>query len=108
MAAPGKWTPRDATDRIRTCANNAAFTPHWKRFALECLHERDLIVGDVLHALREGMVLDEPTPSDLAGYFRYTVESKVPNGEGRTLTVVVVPGHGCELKIIRVTWSDEQ
>jgi hypothetical protein len=104
---PGKWSNARATELIRQCASNPQFTPHWKRHALERLHERDLVAGDVLYALKNGFVLEEPEPSDIEGYFKYTVESKTPNSEGRRVKVVVVPGAGCELKIITVMWKDE-
>ena len=105
---PGEWTPAEATDRIRQCARDARFTPHWKGHLLECLHERNLDVGDVLYALREGLVRDAAAPSDVTGFFRYAIEAKTPNSEGRTVRVVVTPSAGCELKVMKVTWRDEQ
>lgn len=108
MTAPGKWSPAQATERIRQCAGASTFTPHWKKHALERLHERDLLVGDVLYVLKNGFVLEDPEPSDAEGYFRYQVESKTPNSEGRTVKVIVVPGDGHELKIVTVMWKDEQ
>lgn len=108
MAAPGKWSLGDATERLRTCALREDFTPHWKAHALERLLERDLIVADALHVLKYGFVLDEPEPSDVEGYFKYSIEAKTPNSDGRVVRLIVVPDGACELKIITIMWKDEQ
>lgn len=108
MTAPGKWTLAQATEKIRHCATMEEFTPHWKEHALERLLERDLIVADALHVLKFGFVYDEPIPSDVEGYYKYAVEAKTPNSDGRVVRIIVVPGGGCELKIITIMWKDEQ
>jgi hypothetical protein len=108
MAAPGKWTLGQATDQIRACAAKEDFTPHWKAHALDRLLERDLIVADALHVLKHGFVLDEPVPSDVEGYFKYAVEAKTPNSDGRVVRLIVVPDGACELKVITIMWKDEQ
>lgn len=66
------------------------------------------MVGDALYALKNGFVYDEPVPSDIDGFFKYTIESKTPNSDSRALRVVVVPGGACEMKIITIMWKDEQ
>jgi len=84
------------------------FTPHWKVHAMERLLERDLFVADALHVLKFGFVLDEPVPSDVDGYFKYAVEAKTPNSDGRVVRLIVVPDGACEMKIITIMWKDEQ
>lgn len=72
--------------------------------------ERDLIVGDVLHVLRYGFVYDEAEPSTREGYYKYTMESRTPNSNGRIVRIVIVPslpGQTCEVKLITVMWADE-
>lgn len=75
---------------------------------MERLLVRDLIVADALHVLKFGFVLDEPEPSDVEGYYKYAVEAKTPNSDGRVVRLIVVPDGACELKIITIMWKDEQ
>ena len=75
---------------------------------MDRLEERGLIVGDALYVLKNGFVYDEPVPSDADGFFKYAIESKTPNSEGRVVRLVVVPSGGCDLKIITIMWKDEQ
>lgn len=108
MAAPGKWSLGEATERLRKCALGEDFTPHWKAHAFDRLLERELIVADALHVLKFGFVFDEPEPSDVEGYFKYSIEAKTPNSDGRVVRLIVVPDGACELKIITIMWKDEQ
>jgi hypothetical protein len=72
------------------------------------LRERGLIMGDVLHVLRRGFVLEEPEPATRAGFFKYLIEATTPNSEGRTVGILVIPDGACELKLKAVFWRDEQ
>jgi hypothetical protein len=105
---PGKWTPADATKRINGCARNSSLSLAYSRHATERLSERNLIMGDLLHLLKTGFVYEEPEPSTREGHFKYRIEGTTPNSDGRTLRAVVVPGTGCELKIVTIMWRDEK
>jgi len=107
MAAPGLWTPAEATKRIWSCARGEKLDLHWKEHALERLAERDLIVSDILFLLKYGTVFDEGQPADMPGFFKYKIESKTPNSEGRVVAAIVLPSGGCDIKIITVMWKDE-
>jgi hypothetical protein len=64
-------------------------------------------MGDVLHVLKRGFVLDEPEASTRRGYFKYQIEATTPNSDGRTIILVVIPDGSCELNIKRLLWRDE-
>lgn len=67
-----------------------------------------LSMGDVLHVLKRGFVLEEPERSTRRGFFKYQIEATTPNSEGRTITLVVIPDGSCELNIKRLLWRDEK
>lgn len=102
------WTPGIATEKIRAIANDPRLTIAYKLHANERLDERNLIVSDVLFALKNGFVYQEPIPATRDGFYRYRVESQTPNSGSRSIGVVVIPNHtGCYLKIVTVMWIDE-
>lgn len=106
MSVPGKWSMAEATRRIRQCAADRRFSLHIKDFVLgDELQKRNLIVGDVLYVLRNGQVRDEPTPSDVIGFFRYRMCGRTPSNR-RTLVVTVVPARS-EMKVMDVKWKSE-
>lgn len=106
MKPPQRWKPADATKRINACAKSDELTLHYQAHARDRLRERDLTTGDVLHVLKFGFVFDEAVMSE-HGFFKYTIEAKTPNSEGRTVRLIVVPG-ATEIKLITVMWRDEQ
>lgn len=105
---PGKWNAAEATRRINACAREAHLGLVFAEHFHERLAERDLLMGDLLHLLKTGFVYDDPEPSTQAHHFKYRIEGKTPNSDGRTLRAVVIPGIGCEIKIVTIMWRDEQ
>ena len=55
-AKPQPWTPADATDEVRRMAKNSTLKLTYREHAIEQMKERDLLVGDVLYALKNGFV----------------------------------------------------
>lgn len=103
------WSPREATSEIRSIAQSKNLTISYKRHAVERLDERSLIISDVLYVLKHGFVYLEPTPATRAGFNKYAMENKSPNGGSREVRVVVIPDKkSCFLKIISVMWVDEK
>jgi hypothetical protein len=72
------------------------------------LEERDLMMSDILHLLKTGFVYDEAEPSTREAHFKYRIEGKTPNSDGRTVRAVVIPSDGCALKIVTIMWRDER
>lgn len=103
------WSPSEATNKIRTIAKSNRLTISYKLHARERLNERNLIVSDVLHVLKNGFVYLNSIPSTREGFNRYAIENKSPNGGNREIRVVVIPDEkACFLKIISVMWVDEK
>lgn len=102
----GYLTPSQATERIRAkvCPE---LTIRWTHHAKEQMEDRDLIMSDVLHVLKNGFVYDEGEPATRLGYFKYRMECTTPNSGGRTVIVVVIPASSCVLKIVTVMWKDD-
>nr|WP_316653488.1 DUF4258 domain-containing protein [uncultured Gellertiella sp.] len=102
------WTPGVATDHIRAIAHDHSLTIAYKQHAKDRLEERNLIISDVLYALKNGFVYREGVPATRPGFFRYRVECRTPNSGSRAIGVVVIPNRaGCYLKIVTVMWIDE-
>lgn len=110
MAAEDQpWTPGVATKLVNAIARekqlNLAITTHAK----ERMHERNLIMPDVLYVLRNGYVYEEPQASTIAGFYKYSVESQSPNSGARFLRIVAVPdAKSCQIKVITIMWRDEK
>jgi hypothetical protein len=105
---PGQWTPANATLRINACGKSDNLTLAFAAHLHERLEERELMMGDLLHLLKTGFVYDEGVESTRESFFKYRIEGKTPNSDGRTVRAVVIPGTGCELKIVTIMWRDEQ
>lgn len=60
----------------------------------------------MIHVLKYGFVFDEPVMSEF-GHYKYAIEAKTPNSDGRTVRLIVVFGD-TEIKLISVMWRDEQ
>jgi hypothetical protein len=104
----GPWSKPDATERIRRYARDRALDLHFKRHALERLDERGITTSDVLHVLKMGFVLQEPEQSTNPSLYRYRMESRSPNSNGRTVGVVVIPNPSRpSIKVVTVMWIDE-
>jgi hypothetical protein len=85
------WDPARATREIREIARSERLNLSYRLHAKEQMAERDLIVSDVLHVLKNGFVYAKPEPSTRSGYFRYAMESKTPNSGSRRVRVIVIP-----------------
>ncbi|MER8569344.1 DUF4258 domain-containing protein [Mesorhizobium sp. M0924] len=102
------WPKGQATDEIRAIARSKALTISYKRHAIERMAERNIIMGDVLYVLKNGFVHMEPMESTRPAYKKYAMEGLCPNGNSRTLRVIVIPEKtGTFLKIVSVMWVDE-
>lgn len=99
--------PARATDLIRRKAACPSFDLCWTKHAKDQMKERDLLVGDILHVLRRGFVLEKGVPATQAGFFRYAMEYTTPNSDGRTVRVVVIPSAANSVKVVTVMWRDE-
>lgn len=108
MDKPQPWSNGDATSIIRNLAKdinlNIAFTQH----VTVRMSERNLIMSDILFALRNGFVRIDPIESTMASLYRYSMDSKTPNSANRSVRIVSVPDPiGCGIKLISVMWVDE-
>lgn len=102
------WSNGDATSIIRELAKdinlNIAFTTHFT----DRMSERNLIMSDILFALKNGFVRIDPWVSSIPSFYKYSMESKTPNSANRSIRVVSVPEfEGCAIKLISVMWVDE-
>lgn len=108
MAKEQPWKPADATLEIRARANGGFDVLSWTAHAEDRMEERDLIMRDILYALKNGFVYDEAKPSTRGRFFKYRVHSQTPNSGNREIGVVVIPDpKSAQLKIVTVMWADE-
>ena len=102
------WEPEDATTQIRAIARDRRFSLAYKVHAMQRLAERGLTTGDVLYVLKEGFVYNMANAATRPGFFRYEMESRTPNSEGRLVRVVLIPDRSNVIcKIVTVMWVDE-
>lgn len=102
------WDATVATERIRAIARDRRFSLAYKVHAMQRLAERGIFTSDVLFVLRHGFVYGEPAPATRPDFYRYEMESRTPNSDGRSVRVVVIPGSkNLICKIVTVMWVDE-
>lgn len=102
------WNEANATTGIRDIAKSDDFDLFATAHALEQMAKRNLIMGDVLYALKSGFVRSDAVPSTQDGYYKYVVEALTPNSSPREIGVVVVPDHTrFHIKVVTVMWLDE-
>lgn len=102
------WEPGDATIAIRKIAKNPRLNLTYKQHARDRLSERGLVMSDVLYALKNGNVYQNPIPATRPGFFRYRIECKTPNSGSRAIGIVIIPAkNGSLIKIVSVMWIDE-
>jgi hypothetical protein len=102
------WGATEATKRIRAITRDRRFSLSYKVHALQRLAERGVLVGDVLFVLKNGFVYTDPKPATRPDFFRYEMESRTPNSEGRAIRVVVIPDEmNLICKVVTVMWADE-
>src|SRR5690606_23160169 len=100
VTANQPWGLQDATRKIREIAQNPKLALSYKLHARERLKERDILISDVLFALKFGDVFISPEPATRPGHYRYRMECRTPNSGSRTIGVVVIPSEiGCLIKI---------
>ena len=102
------WNSATATQQINRKARDEAFSVALKVHAEEQMADRNLIMSDVLHVLRNGFVYTEPQSAKTKGTYLYRVESTSPNSKGRTVAVVVIPSPTPAVVIVTVMWVDEK
>jgi hypothetical protein len=101
-------SPGQATELIRRKATAPGLDVDLKRHAKSQMRERDLLMGDVLHLLKNGFVFEEGRPASQEGLFRYKMECTTPNSGHRTVAVIVIPSNANAVKIVTVMWRDEK
>ena len=103
----GPLKPADATTYIRgKCGPD--LTLHWTAHVRERLEERGLLIGDVIHVLKNGFVHEAPEAATQPNVWKYRIECITPNSGSRTVRLVVIPFDGQEVKIVTVMWVDER
>jgi Domain of unknown function (DUF4258) len=108
MSTDNQWAAKQAVYEIRAIAASRKLTISYTRHALEQMQDRGLTIPDVLFALKNGFVHEEPSSSTRTGFFKYCVECLAINGSRRTVRVVTIPDKSAVfLKIVTVMWVDE-
>ena len=104
---PQPWKPGDATHYINGMAKGD-FDLYKTLHMFDRSTERDLLMGDVLYVLKNGIVVDACQPSTSSSHFKYKIESYCPSSSDREVSVVCIP---ClkdnTIKILTVMWKDE-
>ena len=109
MHKPQPWSPADATLCINALGKSDELTFNWTDHAEIQMDKRGLIIGDVLHVLKRGFVLDPCNPASRQKFFKYRVQSATPNSGRRSVAVVVIPDvKNHKVKIVTVMWQDEK
>ena len=106
MVGPTQWPIAVATQKINETARSDGLDLSFKLHAIDQMRDRGLVMGDVLHVLKFGFVLNDPHPATQPGFFKYVVTAETPNSAGRKIGVVVIPDGQSQLKIITVMWRD--
>lgn len=103
------WNNRDATITIREISKSDDFDLWVTDHALQRMHERGLIMGDLLYVLRNGSNHLDCVPSTQAELYKYIMQTETPNSEGREVGVVCIPDQlKVGVKIVTVMWIDER
>jgi hypothetical protein len=109
MHKPQPWSPADATLCINALGKSDDLTFNWTEHAEDRMAERGLIVGDVLHVLKRGFVLDPYETSTRPNSYKYRIQSTTPNSGNRSVAVVVIAdATSQQVKIVTVMWQDEK
>ncbi|MBL4615897.1 MAG: DUF4258 domain-containing protein [Magnetovibrio sp.] len=101
------WIPAQATETLRSYAVDCEFEIRWTGHARDRMAERELIMGDVLYVLKQGVVLNEAQQATRSDCYKYELECSTPNSNGRTVRVVVIPSPDRPaVKVITIMWVD--
>lgn len=93
--------PEEATKRIRRMTRKGVDLS-WTEDVKEAIKERGLVMGDLHHVLRKGIVLTAGVPCTRQGFFKYVIESRTPNFIGQNLKLMVIIGNGDGIKVCEV------
>lgn len=94
--------PADATKRIHRMANMKGVEISWTEDVKYALKERSLVMGDLHHVLRKGVVLSPGEPTTRPGLFKYVIESRTPNFIRQNVKLRVIMGCGDAIKVCEV------
>ena len=101
------WRPAEATRRIREKVRTDDIELSYTKHAKERMSERSLLIGDVIHVLRNGTVYEEAEPATRGGLFKYRIECLAPNSGRRSVRLVVIPSPTSRsIKVVTVMWVD--
>lgn len=90
-------------------ARSSALSLAYKVHALQREGERGIYTPDVRFVLRNGFVLIDAVPATRVGYFKYEIEGRTPNSDGRFIRLVVIPDfNNCIIKLVTIMWVDEE
>ena len=99
------WRPAEATRRIREKVQTGDF----ELFYTQRMSERGLLVGDVIHVLRNGTVYEEAESATRGGLFKYGIECHTPNSGRRSVWIIAIPSPTRQsIKVVTVMWVDER
>lgn len=103
------WSPAEATQCINALGKSDDLTFNWTEHAEDRMAQRGLILGDILHVLKRGFVLDPHEPSTRPNSFKYRIQSTTPNSGNRSVAVVVIADiKSQQVKVVTVMWQDEK
>lgn len=102
------WNATDATRILNQLSKDPRLNLAYKLHAQERLQERNIIMSDVLRVLKTGFVLKQPVEATQAGRFKYEIEGKSPNSDGRSIRLIAIPCvQSITIKLVTVMWVDE-
>jgi len=102
------WPPGRATDQVREMALQDEFDIYYTRHSKDQMADRNLLMGDVLHILKNGFIYEEPEAATREGCYKYQMECDTPNSGNRSVRIVIIPDAiNSSVKVITVMWIDE-
>lgn len=109
-SGPGRWTPAQATRLFNEWGRADDLVFIYKKHAKERLGERSLYVRDLVVLVKTGFVYDAPMPDldEAPGFFKYAIEGRTPNSNGRVVRVIVTPKSVRVLKVITIMWKSDR
>ena len=101
-------SPSSATAKINQMACDPYCDLSKSLHAEDRLQERAILTSDLLHLLRTGFVYDDPEKATRKGFWKYKIEGKTPNSNGRIITAIVIPDFKTKhIKIVTSYWKDK-
>ena len=103
------WRPAEATRRIRQKVRTGDVELFYTQHAKERMSERGLLIGDVIHVLKNGTVYEEAEPATRGGLFKYGIECHTPNSGRRSVRIIAIPSPTRQsIKVVTVMWVGER